>query len=168
MMAKVCFEYRDGVLHAESVALPRLADEFRTPLYVYSVAALENAFGQFSNAFEGQDTLIAYSVKANSNQSVIGVLSGLGAGADVVSEGELKRALLAGVPGNRIVFSGVGKTEAELAAAVRAGVHQFNLESEAQLRLLSDIAQQIGREARIAIRVNPDVDAGTHDKIATG
>ena len=162
------FGYREGVLHAESVALPQLKEDFGTPLYVYSTAGLESAYQRFAHAFHDQDTLIAYSVKANSNQSVIATLSRLGAGADVVSEGELKRVLRVGIPGGRIVFSGVGKTGEELEAGLRAGVHQFNLESEAQLRLLSDIAQQIGKSARIAIRVNPDVDAGTHDKIATG
>ena len=162
------FGYREGVLHAESVALPQLEEDFGTPLYVYSTAGLESAYQRFAHAFHDQDTLIAYSVKANSNQSVIATLSRLGAGADVVSEGELKRVLRVGIPGGRIVFSGVGKTGEELEAGLRAGVHQFNLESEAQLRLLSDIAQQIGKSARIAIRVNPDVDAGTHDKIATG
>jgi diaminopimelate decarboxylase len=168
MMDTLCFGYREGVLHAELVALPRLAEKYGTPLYVYSTAGLESAYQRFARAFDDQDILIAYSVKANSNQSVIAVLSRLGAGADVVSEGELQRVLRAGIPGDRIVFSGVGKTSEELEAGLRAGVHQFNLESEAQLRLLSDIAQRIGKTARIAIRVNPDVDAGTHDKIATG
>ena len=167
-MDAFCFGYREGVLHAESVALPQLEEDFGTPLYVYSTAGLESAYQRFAHAFHDQDTLIAYSVKANSNQSVIAILSRLGAGADVVSEGELKRVLRVGIPGGRIVFSGVGKTGEELEGGLRAGVHQFNLESEAQLRLLSNIAQQIGKVARIAIRVNPDVDAGTHDKIATG
>ena len=167
-MDAFCFGYRGGVLHAESVALPQLEKDFGTPLYVYSTAGLESAYERFAHAFNDQDTLIAYSVKANSNQSVIAILSRLGAGADVVSEGELKRVLRVGIPGSRIVFSGVGKTGEELEAGLTAGVHQFNLESEAQLRMLSSIAQQTGKVARIAIRVNPDVDAGTHDKIATG
>ena len=167
-MESLYFGYRHGVLHAEALSLPSLAKEFGTPLYVYSLACLENTFKGFKDAFQGQNALIAYSVKANSNQSIIAAFSKLGAGADVVSEGELRRSLCAGIPGERIVFSGVGKTGDELEAGLRAGVHQFNLESESQLRLLSEIAEQVGRVARVAIRVNPDVDAGTHDKIATG
>ena len=167
-MESLYFGYRHGVLHAEALSLPSLAKEFGTPLYVYSLACLENTFKGFKDAFQGQNALIAYSVKANSNQSIIAAFPKLGAGADVVSEGELRRSLCAGIPGERIVFSGVGKTGDELEAGLRAGVHQFNLESESQLRLLSEIAEQVGRVARVAIRVNPDVDAGTHDKIATG
>jgi len=162
------FGYKDGTLYVESVSLARIAEQWGTPVYVYSLSEIESSFKRFSAAFKHQNVLIAYSVKANSNQAVIAALSALGAGADVVSQGELRRALLAGIPGNRIVFSGVGKKGAELEAGLRAGVHQFNVESESQLRLLSDVAGRVGVSARVAIRVNPDVDAGTHDKIATG
>ena len=167
-MGDTSFRYRDGTLHAESVSLVRIAEQCGTPVYVYSLSEIQSSFNNFADAFKNQNALIAYSVKANSNQAVIAALAGRGAGADVVSHGELRRALLAGIPGNRIVFSGVGKKGAELEAGLRAGVHQFNVESESQLRLLSDVAVRVGISARVAIRVNPDVDAGTHDKIATG
>ncbi|MEE2694697.1 MAG: diaminopimelate decarboxylase [Pseudomonadota bacterium] len=168
MMDNTSFQYRDGTLYAESVSLNSVAEQCGTPVYVYSLSEIENRFNRFADAFQNQSVLVAYSVKANSNQAVIAALSGLGAGADVVSLGELRRALLAGVPGNRIVFSGVGKKGGELEAGLRAGVHQFNVESESQLKLLADVAGRVGVSARVAIRVNPDVDAGTHDKIATG
>ena len=167
-MGDTSFRYRDGTLHAESVSLVRIAEQCGTPVYVYSLSEIQSSFNNFADAFKNQNALIAYSVKANSNQAVIAALAGRGAGADVVSHGELRRALLAGIPGSRIVFSGVGKKGAELEAGLRAGVHQFNVESESQLRLLSDVAGRVGISARVAIRVNPDVDAGTHDKIATG
>ncbi len=167
-MGDTSFRYRDGILHAESVSLVRIAEQCGTPTYVYSLSGIRSGFKRFADAFKNQQALIAYSVKANSNQAVIAALAGLGAGADVVSQGELKRALLAGIPGNRIVFSGVGKKGEELEAGLRAGVQQFNVESESQLRLLSDVAGRVGTSARVAIRVNPDVDAGTHDKISTG
>ena len=162
------FEYRNGVLYAESVSLVRIAEEIGTPVYCYSNAALKANYKEFADAFGHRNILIAYSVKANANQAVITTFSDCGAGADVVSEGELQRALAAGIPGSRIVFSGVGKTQKELKAGLAAQVHQFNLESKAQLESLSEIAANQNVKARVAFRVNPDVDAKTHDKIATG
>ena len=162
------FEYRNGVLYAESVSLVRIAEEIGTPVYCYSNAALKANYKEFADAFGHRDVLIAYSVKANANQAVITTLSDCGAGADVVSGGELQRALAAGIPGARIVFSGVGKTQEELAAGLAAQVHQFNLESKTQLESLSEIAAKQNVKAPVAFRVNPDVDAKTHDKIATG
>ena len=164
----VGFEYHNGKLCAEAVPLGHIAEEFGTPVYCYSHAALKASYQEFSDAFADRDALIAYSVKANANQAVVTALSEFGAGADVVSEGELRRVLAAGIPGSRIVFAGVGKTDAELAAGLSAQVHQFNLESKAQLMSLSDIAAKQNLSARIAFRVNPDVDAKTHEKIATG
>jgi diaminopimelate decarboxylase len=162
------FEYRDGALHAEAVAIARIADAVGTPFYCYSVATLARHYGVFAAAFAAEQPLICYSVKANGNLAVIRTLAGMGAGADVVSEGELRRALAAGVPPERIVFSGVGKTEAELAFALETGILQVNVESEPELELLSQLAVDRGAVMDIAIRVNPDVDAGTHHKIATG
>lgn len=161
------FPFRNGRLHAESVDLTALADEVGTPFYCYSRAALEQNYRAFAALFPA-DTLIAFSVKANGNLAVLRTLAKLGAGADVVSGGELKKALAAGIPAGRIVFSGVGKTRAELELGLSAGIHQFNVESEAELEALSDIAAASGRSAAIAIRVNPDIDARTHAKIATG
>jgi len=162
------FQYRGGVLHAEGVAIPALAEEAGTPFYCYSSAALENHARLFIDAFKGQKARLCYSVKANSNLAVIATLRALGAGADVVSEGELRRALAAGVAPDKIVFSGVGKTAREIAFALETGIDQFNVESEPELDLISELAAARGARARIAIRVNPDVDAGTHEKIATG
>ena len=164
------FEYRDGVLHAEDVSIPEIADVVGTPFYVYSTATLERHYRVFADAFadQGLDALVCYAVKANSNLSVIKTLADLGAGADVVSEGELRRALAAGVPPERIVFSGVGKTVRELEFALNAGILEINVESLPELEMLSDTAQRLGKEAHVAIRVNPDVDAKTHEKINTG
>ena len=162
------FDYRNGVLHAEAVSLVELADAVGTPFYCYSTATLERHYRVFSEAFAGEKTLICYAMKANSNQSVLRTLAKLGAGADVVSGGELKRALAAGIPPERIVFSGVGKTEAELRAALDAGILCINVESEPELELLSHLASEQGKTARISVRVNPDVDAGSHAKISTG
>lgn len=162
------FHYRDGVLHAEDVALTDIAAEIGTPFYCYSRATLERHYRVFAEAFDGTDTLVCYSVKANSNLAVIRTLAELGSGADVVSEGELRRALAAGIPPARIVFSGVGKQARELGAALDAGIYQFNVESEPELDLLSKVASEKGCEAAIALRVNPDVDAKTHEKITTG
>jgi diaminopimelate decarboxylase len=162
------FSYRDGALHAEGVPLARIADAVGTPFYCYSSAALERRYRRFTAAFADRRALLCYAMKANSNQAVIRTLARLGAGADVVSEGEFRRALAAGVPASKIVFSGIGKTEDELAFAVAAGVHQINVESEPELRLLSAVAARLGKTAAIALRVNPDVDARTHAKIATG
>lgn len=162
------FKYRDDRLYAEGIDLAALADEIGTPFYVYSEATLRRHVGVFTKAFSGADTLVAYSVKANSNLAVLRVLASEGAGADVVSGGELARALKARIPPQKIVFSGVGKTEGEMAAALEAGIHQFNVESEPELNALDALAQRYGKQAPIALRVNPDVAAGGHDKISTG
>jgi len=161
------FAYRDGVLHAEGVDLKRLAGEIGTPFYCYSTATLTRHYEAFARGVP-QGSLVAYSVKANGNLAVLKTLAQLGAGADVVSGGELKKALAAGIPAARIVFSGVGKTRRELGLALDAGIYQFNVESEPELEALSAVAQSLGRRAPIAIRVNPDVDAKTHAKINTG
>src|SRR5215813_3871831 len=162
------FAYRAGVLHAEDVPLDRLAAEVGTPFYCYSTATLTRHYKVFAGAFADVRALVCYAMKANSNQAVIKTLARLGAGADVVSEGELKRARLAGIPPDKIMFSGVGKTARELALAVDEGVLCVNVESEPELELLSSIAAGKGRVAHISVRVNPDVDAKTHHKIATG
>ncbi|MEZ5986426.1 MAG: diaminopimelate decarboxylase [Hyphomonas sp.] len=162
------FDYRDGRLHCEEVDLARLADEVGTPCYVYSTATLQRHARVIADAFEGQDCLIAFSVKANSNLAVLATLAAEGCGADVVSGGELQRALRAGIPASKIVFSGVGKTAREMELGLTEGIHQFNVESAAELRLLSYVANGIGHEAPIAIRVNPDVAAGGHPNISTG
>ncbi|WP_298915166.1 diaminopimelate decarboxylase [uncultured Algimonas sp.] len=162
------FDHRDGELHAEDVPLSRIAAEVGTPVYVYSSATLERHYRVFADSFGGLDTLVAYSVKANSNIAVLQTLARLGAGADVVSGGELARALIAGIPGERIVFSGVGKTRDEMSAALEADIHVFNVESLPELRVLDDVAQSMGRRAPVAFRVNPDVSAGGHEKISTG
>lgn len=168
------FAYRRGVshanvLHAEAVDLCALAADVGTPFYCYSTATLERHYRVFADAFAARpDTLVCYSVKANSNLGVLATLAKLGAGMDVVSEGELRRALAVGVPGERIAFSGVGKTKEEMAFALDAGIFAFNVESEPELRALSEVADARGKTARIAFRVNPDVDAKTHHKISTG
>ncbi|MGO8919158.1 MAG: diaminopimelate decarboxylase [Stellaceae bacterium] len=162
------FAYRAGELYAEDVKLARIAEAVGTPFYCYSSAAIERRYRRFAAAFADRPARICYAVKANSNLAVIRLLARLGAGADVVSEGELRRALAAGVPGDRIVFSGVGKTEAEIAAALEAGVHQINVESEPELTAVSAVASAMGKTVPLAIRINPDVDAHTHAKIATG
>ena len=162
------FAYRDGVLHAEAVNLAKLAEKVGTPFYCYSTATLERHYRVFADAFADVPSLVCYAVKANSNQAVIATLARMGAGADVVSGGELKRALLAGVPANKIMFSGIGKTASELALALEENIFCVNVESEPELELLSSIATSKGQTASISIRVNPDVDAKTHAKIATG
>jgi diaminopimelate decarboxylase len=162
------FQYRNGVLHAEDVNLVALAGTVGTPFYCYSTATLERHYKVFAGAFADVPSLVCYAMKANSNQAVVATLARLGAGADVVSEGELKRALAAGVPPRKIMFSGVGKTARELAAAVDAGILCVNVESEPELDLLSSVASAKGRQVHVSLRVNPDVDARTHRKIATG
>ncbi len=162
------FAYRNGVLHAESVDLIALADAVGTPFYCYSTATLERHYRVFAEAFADVDAMICYALKANSNQAVIASLARLGAGADVVSEGELMRARAAGVPPEKIMFSGVGKTARELALAVEQNIFCVNVESEAELELLAAIAAGKGSTVEISVRVNPDVDAKTHAKIATG
>jgi diaminopimelate decarboxylase len=162
------FAYRDGVLHAEAVNLVALADAVGTPFYCYSSATIERHYQVFAGAFADVDALVCYALKANSNQAVIATLARLGAGADVVSEGELLRARAAGIPPERIMFSGVGKTAHELALAVDQGILCVNVESEAELDLLASIAAGKGRTVNISVRVNPDIDPKTHAKIATG
>jgi len=165
------FDLRGGELCCEDVPLTRIAEAVGTPVYVYSSATLERHFTVLRNALRGAglgEPLIAFAVKANSNLAVLRTLAKLGAGADVVSEGEIRRALAAGVTPDRIVFSGVGKTAGEIAFALEAGVAEINVESEPELRLIDQIAQGLGKRARIAIRVNPDVEAGGHAKISTG
>jgi diaminopimelate decarboxylase len=162
------FAYRNGVMHAEDVSLRQIADEIGTPFYCYSTATLERHYRVMAEAFADQDALVCYAMKANSNQAVLRTLAKLGAGMDIVSEGELRRALAAGVPGERIVFSGVGKTRAEMALGLDSGILCFNVESEPELLALSEVAASKGMNAPVSIRVNPDVDAKTHKKISTG
>jgi diaminopimelate decarboxylase len=162
------FDYRDGVLSAEAVRLDTLAANVGTPFYCYSTATLERHYQVFAGAFADVAALVCYAMKANSNQAVIKTLARLGAGADVVSGGELKRARLAGIAPDKIMFSGIGKTAEELALALEEGILCINVESEPELELLSSIAASKGRPAPISVRVNPDIDARTHHKIATG
>lgn len=163
------FTRRDGVLHCEDVSVPDLVTRWGTPTYVYSRGAIQNRFAELSNSFDGYPHLIAFSVKANGNLAVLRTLAELGAGADIVSGGELYRARLAGIPADRIVFSGVGKTVVELAAALAEGIYGFNVESEGELRALSDLAVASGTRARVALRVNPDVQTPTpHAYTRTG
>jgi diaminopimelate decarboxylase len=162
------FPYRSGELYAEDVPVARIAAAVGTPFYLYSAGALAARYHGFAAAFAPDEPLICYAVKANSNLAVLRLLARLGAGADVVSEGELRRALAAGMPPGRIVFSGVGKTGDELAAALAADIHQINVESQPELLRLSEIAAARGRTARVAIRINPDIDALTHAKLTTG
>jgi diaminopimelate decarboxylase len=162
------FNYRHGQLFAEEVSLTALAEEVGTPFYCYSHATLERHYRVFSEAFTGIDAKICFAVKANSNIAVLRTLGRLGCGADAVSEGEIRRALAAGIPPADIVFSGVGKTQDEMAYALERDIFQINVESEPELLALNEVANRLGKKARIAIRVNPDVEAGTHAKISTG
>jgi diaminopimelate decarboxylase len=162
------FAYREGVLHAEAVNLIDLAQSVGTPFYCYSTATLTHHYDAFAGAFSDVKALVCYALKANSNQAVIKTLANRGAGADVVSAGELKRAKAAGIAAEKIMFSGIGKTAAELAFAIDEGILCLNVESESELALLSSIAVGKARTARVSVRVNPDVDARTHRKIATG
>ncbi|MFM2356111.1 MAG: Orn/DAP/Arg decarboxylase, family 2 [Pseudomonadota bacterium] len=162
------FLYRDGVLHAEGVAIPEIAAAVGTPVYVYSTATLERHYKLFTEALSPLPHLVCFAVKSNGNVAVLKTLGDLGAGMDVVSVGEYLRAKAAGVPGERIVFSGVGKTREEMRVALEGGIRQFNVESEPEMRALSEVAVSLGRVAPITVRVNPDVDARTHEKIATG
>ena len=162
------FHYIDGVLHAENVAIPEIAKAVGTPFYVYSTATLERHYKVFAQAFSDVDTMVCYAMKANSNQAVLKTLAKLGAGVDVVSGGELRRALAAGIPASRIMFSGVGKTVAEMDLALEAGIYCFNVESEPELEVLNLRALKVGKRAHVSFRINPDVDAGTHAKISTG
>ena len=165
------FEYRDGDLFAENVDISEIAAQVGTPFYCYSSATLRRHYAVLADALAQAglpDTLICYSVKANSNIGVVATLAAQGAGADIVSQGELIRAMKAGIPAEKIVFSGVGKTAPEMRAALHAGIAQFNVESLSEIDMLASVAQDIGATARIALRVNPDIDAGTHEKISTG
>ena len=165
------FTYRDGALHAEHMPIAELAEAVGTPFYCYSAATLRHHYNVLDNALSEAglaERLICYSVKANSNLAVIATLAQLGAGADIVSEGELRRALEAGVPAEKIVFSGVGKTANEMRAALAVGILQFNVESLSEIDLLAETASDMGKTAQIALRVNPDIDAGGHEKISTG
>ena len=162
------FQYRDGTLHAEDVPLTEIALVVGTPFYVYSTATLLRHFALFDDALEGLDHLVCYAMKAASNQAILKTLAQAGAGMDVVSQGEYMRAKAAGVPGDRIVFSGVGKTAEEIRTALIGGIRQFNVESEPEMAVLNAVALELGKVAPITIRVNPDVDARTHAKIATG
>ena len=163
------FAIRDGVLHAEDVPLPRIAEEAGTPIYVYSAATIERHVHVFRDALRGvTDPWIAFAVKANPNRAVLATLAKLGLGADVVSGGELLRALAAGIPPEKIVFSGVGKTAEEMALGLQRGIGQFNLESFEEAETLSQVASGLGMTAKVAFRINPNVDAGTHSKISTG
>ncbi len=162
------FPYRDGKLFAENVAVTEIATQHGTPCYIYSRAALESAFGEYHEALADCDHLICYAVKANSNLAVLNILARLGAGFDIVSEGELERVIAAGGEPGKIVFSGVGKKPREMARALELGIHCFNLESAAELEVLNQVAGELGVVAPISVRVNPDVDAKTHPYISTG
>ncbi|MHA7971485.1 diaminopimelate decarboxylase [Rhizobium sp. CAU 1783] len=162
------FDYRDGVLYAEDVSVLDIAKAVGTPFYCYSTATLERHYKVFSKAFAGVESMVCYAMKANSNQAVLKTLARLGAGVDVVSEGELRRALAAGIPANRIMFSGVGKTVSEMDLGLEAGIYCFNVESEPELEVLNARAVKAGKQAHVSFRVNPDVDARTHAKISTG
>ncbi len=162
------FAYRDGHYYAEDVAIRQIADAVGTPFYCYSRAAIEARYDALADALQGFNTQICYAVKANSNQALIGILAARGAGADVVSEGEMRRALAAGIPASKIVYSGVAKTVREIEFALQQDIRQFNVESEQELRVISAAAVRLDKCARIAFRINPDVDAGTHEKISTG
>jgi diaminopimelate decarboxylase len=162
------FAYRNGEMHAEGVALATIAAQVGTPFYCYSAGALRAAWREFADGIKGMKASVCYAMKANSNLAVIRLFGELGAGADIVSVGEMHRALAAGIPARRIIYSGVGKKASELMEALQAGVGQINVESSAELETLNAVAGQLGVRAEITIRVNPDVDAGTHAKIATG
>ena len=162
------FEYRDGALFAEDVDVTALAGQVGTPFYVYSAATLRRHIRVMQDAFSGMPTLVAYAMKANSNQAVLTLLAREGAGADVVSGGELERAIAAGIPAAKVVFSGVGKSVREMRRGLELGIKCFNLESEPELERLSEIAASMGKVAPVSVRINPDVDAGTHAKISTG
>jgi len=162
------FTYQNGALHAEQVSLAALANEYGTPLYVYSRSALEQEFRAYADALGDWPHLVCFAVKANSNLAVLNVLARQGAGFDIVSLGELERVLAAGGEASKVVFSGVGKQAAEMARALEVGVYCFNVESESELERLSAVATELGKTAHVSLRVNPDVDAKTHPYISTG
>ena len=162
------FLYRNGALYAEDVALTDIAAQVGTPFYCYSTATFTRHFRLFDEALDGMDHLVCYAMKANSNQAILSLMASLGAGVDVVSGGEYARAKAAGFDGDKIVFSGVGKTREEMRTALTGGIRQFNLESEPEMLVLNEVALELGTVAPVTVRVNPDVDAKTHEKIATG
>ncbi|MEZ5690723.1 MAG: diaminopimelate decarboxylase [Rickettsiales bacterium] len=162
------FSYKDTVYHAEDVAIPKIADAVDTPFYCYSSATIERHYKVFSSAFGDMDAKICFAVKANDNLAVLATMAKMGAWADVVSAGEIRRAMKAGIKADNIVFSGVGKTREEMFYALEQGIYQFNVESEPELRLLNEVALEIGKKAPVAMRINPDVDPKTHAKISTG
>jgi len=161
-------DYREGRLYAENVPVDKIAGQIQTPVYCYSAAALKRNYRAYSDQFRAENSLVCYAVKANSNQAIIRALGEMGAGADVVSEGELRRALRAGIPAGKIVYSGVAKTASEMRYALQQDIFQFNVESEPELELLNEVAVAEGRQAAVAFRINPDIDALTHAKISTG
>ena len=162
------FTYREGQLYAESVPLDKIANQIQTPVYCYSASALRQNYRSYTRYFKPENSLVCYAVKANSNQAILSLLGKMGAGADVVSEGELRRALHAGIPAEKIVYSGVAKTAREMKFALAQDIYQFNVESEPELELLNKVALAAGKRASIAFRINPDIDARTHAKISTG
>ena len=162
------FDYRDGVLHAEGISASQIVEECGTPVYVYSATSIAERFTAIEDGLSNVEHLICYALKANSNQAILKILHDLGAGFDAVSGGEYARAIAVGVPGEKIVFSGVGKTAAEMRAALEGGIRQFNVESEPELLRLNAVATSMNAKAPVAIRINPDIDAETHRKISTG
>ena len=162
------FKHQQGSLHCEGVPLEAIAEAHGTPTYVYSRQTIESAFLAYQNALAGRPHLVCYAVKANSNLAILNVLAGLGAGFDVVSIGELERVIVAGGAADKVVFSGVGKTKQEMLSALEHGIRCFNVESESELLTLADVAAKCGKTAPVSMRVNPDVDAGTHPYISTG
>jgi diaminopimelate decarboxylase len=162
------FTYREGQLYAENVPVDKIVAQMQTPVYCYSASTLRQNYRSYLKHFKAEHSLICFAVKANSNQAIIGALGKMGAGADVVSEGELRRALQAGIPAGKIVYSGVAKTISEMRFALQQDIFQFNIESEPELELLNEVALAEGKQAAIAFRINPDIDAGTHAKISTG
>jgi len=164
----VSFAYHQDELYAENLPIAKIADAVGTPFYCYSASAIRDRFSGYAKHFNQAGSLVCYAVKANSNQSVIGLLAGMGAGADVVSGGELQRALAAGIPASRIVYSGVAKTAEEMALALSMDILQFNVESEPELERLNGVALEMGKRAPVAFRINPDIDAHTHHKTTTG
>jgi len=162
------FTYREGQLYAENVPVDKIATQMQTPVYCYSASTLRQNYQSYAKHFKAEHSLICFAVKANSNQAIIGALGKMGAGADVVSEGELRRALRAGIPAGKIVYSGVAKTISEMRFALQQDIFQFNIESEPELELLNEVALAEGKQAAIAFRINPDIDARTHAKISTG
>ena len=162
------FSYKKGVLHVENIPVPEIANSIGTPFYCYSHTCIQENFIELAKAVANSNTSIFFAVKSNSNIAIIKLLSELGAGADVVSEGEIRRALAAGIPGEKIIFSGVGKTQKEIAYALESKVYQINIESEEELNLINKTSIELNKLVNVAFRINPDVDVNTHEKITTG